>query len=126
MSLRMWTLREYSVATPVRLPRPRVENASPVLLDPRRLLSAVVEAVDGRRSLGQLRAVLRGPALEEVGRLFSPGVGVRLGTVRLCWVSNGVAEIGGTVRQRSRVRGLAARVELVEGAWRCTRFQLLP
>ncbi|AXX33636.1 hypothetical protein KCV87_24370 [Actinosynnema pretiosum subsp. pretiosum] len=97
------------------------------VLEHLRLVRVVAEAVDGRRPLGQVRAVLTGSAAREVGRLLSPGTsGTAVGGLRMCRVSERAAEIAGTLRRGARVRALAARAELVEGRWLLSRFHLLP
>ncbi|RKT57459.1 Rv3235 family protein [Saccharothrix australiensis] len=93
----------------------------------RRLLTAVVEAVDGRRPLTQLRGVLTAGTAAEVGRAVAAGEGVRLDGVRLCRVTHEVTELAGVVvTRRGKVRAVAARMEWAGDRWRCTEFHLLP
>ncbi|MEJ2855975.1 MULTISPECIES: Rv3235 family protein [unclassified Saccharothrix] len=89
------------------------------------LLTAVVEAVDGRRPLRQLAAHLTPPAAAEVGKAL--GQGARLNRMRVCRISPEVTELSAVVSTRTgRVRALAARMEWSGDRWRCTAFHLLP
>ncbi len=90
--------------------------------DARRLLTFVVEALDGRRPVPQLIGVMGEEAVRELrvvnGRM-------RLGRVRVCRVASDAAEISGTVLRGERVHALAARVEHSEGGWICVVFKVL-
>jgi hypothetical protein len=95
--------------------------------DARRLVTFVLEALDGRRPLPQLAGVVgedvvRGlrvaPEWRRLGRL-------RLGRLRVCRVAPDAAEIFGTVLRGERVHAVAARVEHVDGSWVCTVFKVL-
>ncbi|MCS7481672.1 Rv3235 family protein [Umezawaea endophytica] len=92
----------------------------------RRLLMFVVEALEGRRSLGQLVGVVGEEAVRELRVGVGAGAGrVRLGTVRVCRVGGGVAEVSGTLGRDGRVRAVAARVEYLDGGWVCVVFKVL-
>ncbi|MBB5955180.1 hypothetical protein FHS29_001750 [Saccharothrix tamanrassetensis] len=115
------------MSSPTRKLRARRPCADRQTTTVRRLVAAVVEAVDGRRPLAQLTGVLTAPAAAEVGRARSSGQGVRLDGVRLCRISGEVTELAGVVvTRRGRVRALAARIEWRGDCWRCTEFHLLP
>ncbi|MEU7531521.1 Rv3235 family protein [Saccharothrix sp. NPDC042600] len=89
------------------------------------LMTAVVEAVDGRRPLRQLADHLTPPAAAELGRAL--GQGARLNRMRVCRVTPEVTELSAVVSTRTgRVRALAARMEWTNNRWRCTAFHLLP
>jgi hypothetical protein len=95
--------------------------------DARRLMTFVVEAMDGRRPLSQLTGVMGEDAVRELRVL--PGrvrLGrVRLGRVRVCRVGGDAAEISGTVLWGKRVCAVAARVEHLRGGWVCVVFKVL-
>jgi len=112
--------------TPDDVPTPRAASGNAAVLNARRLLMFVVEAVDGRRPLSQLTDLLTTDALKDVHRVLAPGLRARLGRLHTCRVSELAVEIAGTVTQNTRVRALAARLELREGTWQCTVFRLLP
>jgi hypothetical protein len=61
-----------------------------------------------------------------VNSYLPQGQGTRLRTVHICQISTHITEISGTVHQHNRIRALAARAELWDGRWICTRFHLLP
>lgn len=128
MSPQLRALRHYEqVVPPTPVPAMRVApKPRTAVLDARRLITVVVEAVDGRRQLTQLTRLLTSGALEEVERAVAPGLGTRLGRLRLCRVSPSAVEIAATLTQGRRIRALAARAELRDGAWKCTVFRLLP
>jgi len=90
--------------------------------DARRLLTFVLEALDGRRPLPQLAGVM---GEEVVRELRVVPVRLRLGRLRLCRVAPDAAEISGTVLCGERVQAVAARVEHVDGNWVCTVFKML-
>jgi hypothetical protein len=90
--------------------------------DARRLVTFVLEALDGRRPLPQLAGVVD----EEVVReLRVAPARLRLGRLRVCRVAPDAAELSGTVLRGERVHGVAARVEHVGGNWVCTVFKVL-
>jgi hypothetical protein len=96
----------------------------------RRLITMTLEALAGRRPLGQLQA------------MTSPGVYTALtagrrptwctqgtsplvvGTVHACEPVDGVAEISAVARRAGRAHAVAARLEGVDGRWRCTALQV--
>ncbi|MBV9845908.1 MAG: hypothetical protein JOZ47_12650 [Kutzneria sp.] len=93
-----------------------------------RLLTAVVEALDGRRPVDQLRArldplgyaAIRTRASVRVTR--SPS---RIRSVRLCRPAARVVELGAVVDVDRRARALAARFEMADDSARCTALRLL-
>ena len=128
-------------------PRPRVTGPSPDavefgptwsgradLPDPReagrRLITMTLEALAGRRPLPQLQALTslgvytalttgRRPSWCAQGT--SPLV---IGTVHTCEPVDGVAEISAVARRAGRAHAVAARLEGVDGRWRCTALQV--
>ncbi|MFS8096448.1 Rv3235 family protein [Lentzea alba] len=115
------------------IPRPRPPLAPwvpppdppPPVLDAGRLVSVVLEVLDGRRS-GRLLREVAVPRL--AARL---GAAVRARTTRLmrpprvCHPSRLVAEISAVVRRERRVLAVAARVEHRGGRWWFTAFSVL-
>ncbi len=114
------------------VPRPRTrplwqpppEPPSPPL-DAARLVRAVLEVLDGRRSVRLLQHV----ALPRLAALL--GRSVRLRTTRLvrpprvCHPSRFVAEISATVQRADRALAVAARAEHHDGRWWLTTFTVL-
>jgi hypothetical protein len=127
-------------------PRPRVGAAAPDaefgpawssradLPDPRetgrRLITMTLEALAGRRPLAQLQAMTslgvysaltggRRPAWCTTGT--APLI---VGTVLACEPVDGVAEISAVARRGGRAHAVAARLEGVDGRWRCTALQV--
>jgi hypothetical protein len=96
----------------------------------RRLLMTTLEALAGRRPLGQL------------GPLVAPGVFTALaggrrprwctegsapivvGRVHVCEPVDGVAEVSAVAHRAGRAHAVAARLEGIDGRWRCTALQI--
>jgi hypothetical protein len=96
----------------------------------RRLVTTTLEALAGRRPLTQVRP------------LTSPGVftalahGTRprwcadgtaplvVGPVHVCEPVDGVAEVSAVARRAGRAHAVAARLEGIDGRWRCTALQI--
>ena len=109
-------------STRAHLPDPREEG--------RRVLTTVLETLAGRRPITQL------------GRLTAPGVlaalsagrrprwcaegtaPILLGTVHVCEPVDGVAEVSAVARRSGRAHAVAARLEGIDGRWRCTAIQI--
>jgi len=97
----------------------------------RRLLVAAFEALSGRRPLPQLGrylspSVYTGLAGDlERGRLdrswTQPTV---MRSIRVCEPADGVAELAAVVQAGGRYRAVAARLEGLDGHWRCVKLQL--
>ncbi|MCW2699268.1 MAG: hypothetical protein JWQ45_803 [Blastococcus sp.] len=135
---------------PLHRPGPRPQISGPVtpdavefgptwssridLPDPRetgrRLITMTLEALAGRRPLSQLQAMTspgvytaltagRRPAWCTQGT--SPLV---VGSVHACEPVDGVAEISAVARRAGRAHAVAARLEGVDGRWRCTALQV--
>lgn len=129
-------------------PRPRLAGRAPTadadfgplwstredLPDPapaaRRLFTLTLEALSGRRPLVQLRP------LTSVGVFTALTVGRRppwcargtapllLGRVRVCEPVDGVAEVSAVAHRGGRAHAVAARLEGIDGQWRCTALQV--
>jgi hypothetical protein len=96
----------------------------------RRLIMMTLEALSGRRPLAQLRP------LTSLGVYTALGTGRRpawcttgtapliVGAVHTCEPVDGVAEISAVARRGGRAHAVAARLEGVDGRWRCTALQV--
>ncbi|MEU5697142.1 Rv3235 family protein [Actinosynnema sp. NPDC020468] len=89
-------------------------------------MTALAEVLCGRRTPGQLAAVMTTPALASVRDVATGRAGARVDRVRVCRVSPDAGEVAGSVVLGDRVRAMALRVESDAGHWVCTRFTLLP
>jgi hypothetical protein len=133
---------------PVHVPGPRPHGGRALLADAfgpswstradlpdaretgRRLLTLTLEALAGRRPLAQLQPMT---SLGVFGALSagrrprwciegtSPLV---LGPVRACEPVDGVAEVSAVAWRSGRAHAMAARLEGIDGRWRCTAIQV--
>jgi len=96
----------------------------------RRLITLTLEAMAGRRPLLQVRTLTtpRVFAALSAGRRprwctdsSSPLV---VGRVHLSEPVDGVAEVSAVARRDSRAHAVAARLEGIDGHWRCTALQI--
>jgi len=104
------------------------------LIDPRdagrRLLTTVLEVLAGRRPMAQLTALATpGVAAAIAGgrrpRWCAEGAApIVLGAVHVCEPVDGVAEVSAVARRSGRAHAVAARLEGVDGRWRCTAVQI--
>jgi hypothetical protein len=96
----------------------------------RRLITTALEALAGRRPMTQLQpmtsfrlfAALSGgrrPAWCAGGR--APLV---VGAVHVCEPVDGVAEVSAVAHREGRAHAVAARLEGIDGRWRCTALQI--
>jgi hypothetical protein len=99
-----------------------------------RLLVRVLEVLEGRRAVGQLRTVLSDAAYEALLtrlRTTTPGRVHRLRRLRACYPTltavelAAVIDIAATSGERRRVCALAARLERTDDVWHCTVLRLL-
>ncbi len=129
-------------------PRPRVERGAAAraddfgpswssrvdLPDPhtvgRRLITLALEAMAGRRpmtqlqpltSLGVFAALTAGRRPAWCTASTSP---LLIGQVRVCEPVDGVAEVSAVARRDGRAHAVAARLERIDGRWRCTALQV--
>ncbi|MGQ0840090.1 Rv3235 family protein [Actinokineospora sp.] len=101
-----------------------------------RLMTLLLEALDGRRPLAQLRGAMDAPVYEAMLTRVrvSGGSRHRLLSLHTCRVGPGAVELCASVRVWATCRpdgwrgmSVAGRVELVGGTWRCTALRpLLP
>ncbi|WP_243469929.1 Rv3235 family protein [Klenkia marina] len=95
-----------------------------------RLLTMTLEAFSGLRPLAQLRAAYTLPVFTAITRGRRPawcaaGSGPLLvGGVRVAEPVEGVAEVCAVARRNGRAHAVAARLEVIDGRWRCTALQV--
>lgn len=88
----------------------------------------LLEVVDGRRPVSQLRGRLDERAADSVLAAQRSGTGASRRVampVHVTRPSSRAFELCTTISEGERYRAVAARVELRRGAWLCTRFHLL-
>ncbi|MGH3759698.1 Rv3235 family protein [Actinophytocola sp.] len=99
-----------------------------------RLLVRVLEVLEGRRAVGQLRTLLSDAAYEALLtrlRTTTPGRPHRLRRLRACYPSPAAVEIAAVIdigpgpAAARRVCALAARLDHVDGTWHCSVLRLL-
>jgi uncharacterized protein DUF6459 len=98
------------------------------------LLIRLLEVLEGRRSVGQLRTLMSDPAYEALLtrlRVTAPGRRHRLRRVRTCHPSATAVEVAAVIDiaagsgEPRRVCAMATRLERVENAWHCAVLRLL-
>jgi hypothetical protein len=96
----------------------------------RRLLTLTLEALAGRRPMTQLQpgtsagvfaALSAGRRPPWCAQGTAPLV---VGQVHVCEPVDGVAEISAVARRGGRAHAVAARLEGIDGRWRCTALQV--
>ena len=129
-------------------PRPRAEVSRPTgdrdfgptwssrseLPDPRhegrRLLTMTLEALAGRRPLNQVQSLTSPGVYTALTRGGRPPwcrggtAPLVVGPVHLSEPVDGVAEISAVARRAGRAHAVAARLEGIDGRWRCTALQV--
>jgi hypothetical protein len=96
----------------------------------RRVLATVLEALAGRRPLGQLGPLTtpRVYAALTSGRrprwCASGTAPIVVGPVHVCEPVDGVAEVSAVAHRSGRAHAVAARLEGLDGRWRCTTVQI--
>ena len=104
------------------LPDPRIEG--------RRLFLLVLEAMGGRRPLAQVKARTSAGVFAALSAGRRPGwctagsTPVLVGRVHLSEPVDGVAEVSAVARRDGRAHAVAARLEGIDGRWRCTALQI--
>lgn len=94
--------------------------------------TAVAEVLTGFRPGGQLREQCSPAVYTWVEANTSPrprtgGIGRRpqVSAVRVCETADGIAEVSAVVHRGPRSRAMAARLEGVDGDWRCVHLQVV-
>jgi hypothetical protein len=96
----------------------------------RRLVTLTLEAFAGRRPVAQLQSLVSPPlfsALSERGRprwCTEGSAPLLVSSVRVCEPVDGVAEVSAVARRGGRAHAVAARLEGMDGRWRCTALQI--
>ncbi|MGY2004939.1 Rv3235 family protein [Blastococcus sp. SYSU DS1024] len=106
------------------------DELPPVGAAARRLVTTALEALTGRRPLAQVRS-LASPgvyAALSAGRrprwCAEGNAPVVIGRVRVCEPVDGVAEVSAVAHRGGRAHAVAARLEGMDGQWRCTVLQI--
>ena len=96
----------------------------------RRVITLALEAFAGRRPMAQLQPVVT-PALFTAltsGRrprwCVEGNAALLVTSVRVCEPVDGVAEVSAVARRGGRAHAVAARLEGLDGRWRCTALQV--
>jgi hypothetical protein len=96
----------------------------------RRLITCTLEALAGRRPIAQLQpmtsvGVFTALAEGRRPRWCAEGTAPLLvGGVHVCEPVDGVAEVSAVARRAGRAHAIAARLEGIDGRWRCTALQI--
>ena len=104
------------------LPDPRVAG--------RRLITLTLEALAGRRPLAQVQSITSAGVFTALSGGRRPGwctasnSPLLVGRVHLSEPVDGVAEISAVARRDGRAHAVAARIEGIDGRWRCTALQI--
>lgn len=99
-----------------------------------RLLQATLESLSGRRSPAQLQYWTSWGVYRDIARAAQrgrprrpgdvPGEGVSVSKIRVCEPADGVAEVSAVARRDGRWHAVAARLEGIDGRWRCVSLTI--
>ena len=122
----------WSTPKPRTEPQVTVADAKPDDGQFRAMLTKVLEVLDGRRPIGQLRTLLADPVYEAtLTRLRTTPRNVRylLYSVHACWPVMDAVELTGRLEVARdgprRSLALAARLERRQGAWQCVFLRII-
>jgi hypothetical protein len=96
----------------------------------RRVVTLALEVLAGRRPVGQLQALTSPGVFAAVAggrrpRWCAEGTAPLLvGPLHVCEPVDGVAEVSAVARRGGRAHAVAARLEGIDGRWRCTALQI--
>ena len=96
----------------------------------RRLVTTALESLTGRRPLAQLQHLTSAGVYAALSAGRRPrwcaegNAPVIVGRVRVCEPVDGVAEISAVAHRSGRAHAVAARLEGIDGRWRCTALQI--
>ncbi|MGY1835140.1 Rv3235 family protein [Blastococcus sp. SYSU DS0510] len=139
---------EQPLPRPVPRPGPRLRDVAGLPLDEfgpvltgradlppaaaaaRRLVTTALEALVGRRPLTQVQPLASTGVYAALSSRRPPrwctegSAPVVVGPVRVCEPVDGVAEVSAVVHRAGRAHAVAARLEGMDGRWRCTALQI--
>ncbi|MCT2586261.1 Rv3235 family protein [Actinophytocola gossypii] len=132
-------LGRWSSLRPVRGPQltlvgPPAEPVAPTPEVLGRLVCHVLEVLDGRRSVTQLRTILSDPAYEALLtrlRMTTPGRRHRLRSLHTCYPTSTAVELSAVIevsdrsKERPRIRAAAIRFDRVDDRWHCAVLRIL-
>jgi hypothetical protein len=96
----------------------------------RRLLILTLEAMAGRRPLAQVQPLTSAGVFAALSAGRRPGwcttstSPLLVGRVHVSEPVDGVAEVSAVARRDGRAHAVAARLEGIDGLWRCTALQI--
>ena len=96
----------------------------------RRLVTLTLEAFAGRRPVGQLQPLVSPPLFTALAERRRPSwctegtSPLLISSVRVSEPVDGVAEVSAVARRGGRAHAVAARLEGIDGRWRCTALQI--
>ncbi len=96
----------------------------------RRMVTLALEVLAGRRPVGQLQALTSPGVFTALAggrrpRWCAEGTAPLLvGPVHVCEPVDGVAEVSAVAHRGGRAHAVAARLEGIDGRWRCTALQI--
>jgi hypothetical protein len=108
---------------------PRTDLPDPAAAG-RRLIAHTLETFAGRRPRSQLQPLTSAGVFAALCARRRPTwcasgtAPVLLGRVHVCEPVDGVAEISAVARRAGRAHAVAARLEGIDGRWRCTALQI--
>ena len=96
----------------------------------RRLITLTLEALAGHRPLAQVQALTSSGVFTALSGRRRPGwctgstSPLLVGRVHVSEPVDGVAEVSAVARRDGRAHAVAARLEGIDGRWRCTALQI--
>jgi hypothetical protein len=96
----------------------------------RRLVTLTLETFAGRRPVGQLQSLVSPQVFTALSERRRPRwctegtAPLLISSVRVCEPVDGVAEVSAVARRGGRAHAVAARLEGIDGRWRCTALQI--
>ncbi|GAB3909488.1 Rv3235 family protein [Kibdelosporangium lantanae] len=122
----------WTTPKPQTTPQLTIPPTRPTTPNLRALLTKLLEVLDGRRPIGQVKSLLANPVYEAtLTRLRTKPHGVRyqLYSMHTCWPAETAVELMGRVEAvragGRRALAMVARMELTPDGWRCVVFRLL-
>ena len=96
----------------------------------RRLVTLTLESFAGRRPVAQLRPLVTPPLFTALSERRRPrwctegNAPLLVSSVHVAEPVDGVAEVSAVARRGGRAHAVAARLEGIDGQWRCTALQI--